>query len=199
MPLDLAGSERDTGARFPRYDVAEARRLLADAGYPGGKGLPPLAVIYGGSDADTRNSADLSKAKFAAAGVQLKPVYSDWPTFLKNLETGNFQLAEAAWISDYPDAEDFYQLLYGKNVAPGPNSGSFVNKAYDEAYEASRLMPNGPERLALFKKMNQVIVDECRSCSATTRCVSASRRSGCATSSATCWRPSTCTSTSTWR
>ncbi len=160
VPLEIWGSERDTGAHFPRYDLAEAKRLLAEAGYPGGKGLPPLTVIYGGSTAATRNAADLTKAKFGAAGVQLKPVYSDFPTFLKNLETGNFQLAEASWQADYPDAENFYQLLYSKNVAPGPNQSGFVSKAYDEAYEAARLMPNGPERLVLFKKMNQIILDE---------------------------------------
>jgi len=160
VPLDLPGSERDTGARFPRYDLVEARRLLAEAGYPGGKGLPPLTVIYGGSSAATRNGADLTKAKFAAAGVQLKPVFSDWPTFIKNYDSGNFQLAEGNWQADYPDAENFYQLLYSKNVAPGPNRSSFVNKAYDEAYEAARLMPDGPERIALFRRMNQIILDE---------------------------------------
>jgi ABC-type transport system substrate-binding protein len=142
------------------YDVAAAKKLLAQAGYPEGKGLPALTVSYGSTAVDTRTGFDFMKAKFAAAGVQLKGDFTDFPTFLKNLERGNTQLYASGWAADYPDAENFYQLLYGKNVAPGPNRGSFVNSTYDKAYEASRNMVNGPERYALFKTMNDIVREE---------------------------------------
>ena len=160
VPYDLPGSERDTGAIGREYDVAAAKKLLAQAGYPDGKGLPALTMSYGGTTADTRTSFDFMKAKFAAAGVQLKGDFTDFPTFLRNLERGNTQIYASGWAADYPDAENFYQLLYGKNLAPGPNRASFVNAAYDKAYEASRTMANGPERYALFKTMNDIVRDE---------------------------------------
>jgi oligopeptide transport system substrate-binding protein len=160
VPTEIPGNERETGATYYSYDVAQAKRLLAQAGYPDGKGLPPLTIIYGGATADTRMRADLMKAKFAAAGVQLKPVFNDWPTFLRALESGNFQLTDSSWLADYPDAENFYQLLYSKNGPPGSNHTAFNNAAYDKAYEVSRLMAGGPERLALFKTMNEIIKDE---------------------------------------
>jgi ABC-type transport system substrate-binding protein len=160
VPIDLPGSERDTAAVGREYDVAAAKKLLAQAGYPDGKGLPPLTVSYGSTAADTRTGFDFMKAKFAAAGVQLKGDFTDFPTFLKNLERGNTQLYASGWAADYPDAENFYQLMYGKNVAPGPNRGSFINTAYDKAYEASRNMVNGPERYALFKTMNDIVREE---------------------------------------
>jgi oligopeptide transport system substrate-binding protein len=160
VPLPLPGNERETGATYYAYDVAQAKKLLAEAGFPDGKGLPPLTVIYSGTTADTRMRADLTKVKFAAAGVQIKPVFTDAPTFQRNQESGAFQLTETAWNADYPDPENFYQLLYSKNGPPGPNLSAFNNAAYDKAYEAARHMPNGPERIALLRTMNEIIKEE---------------------------------------
>ncbi len=159
VSIETPGNERDTGARWPGYDVTGARRLLAEAGYPGGKGLPPLTIIYRATDLDAHNLGDLRKAKAAAAGVQLKPEYMSFPTWLRANESGHFQLSDGGWVGD-TNAKVYYELLYSKNQAPGPNSGAFVNADYERAFEAARLMPNGPERVALFKTMNQIILDQ---------------------------------------
>jgi oligopeptide transport system substrate-binding protein len=159
VPIEAPGSERDTGAQWPGYDLVEARRLLAEAGYPGGKGLPPLTIIFRSTTLDTRNAGDLAKAKFAAAGVQLKPEYLDFPTWLRANESGRFQLSDSGWVGD-ANAGAYYELLYSKNTAPGPNSGAFANAEYDRAFEAARLMPDGAPRVALFKTMNRIILEQ---------------------------------------
>ena len=160
VPVDLAGNEHDTAAPPRKRDLALAKRLLAEAGYPDGKGLPPLTVRHAAIDTDTRNEFDMIKAQVAAIGVQLVGDFNDTPTFTKAMDAGNFQLAYYAWYADYPDAEDFYQLVYGKNVAPGPNSGAFANAAYDKGYEAMRAMVNGPQRYEIFKQLNAILRDE---------------------------------------
>lgn len=161
VPLEFPGSERDTGATYPGYDVARAKALLAQAGFPDGKGLPPLLYRVAGTSSTERTAFDFAKARYAAAGVQLRAEFSDYPTAIKAAEAGNFQIANlGGWVADYPDAENFYQLLYGKNTAPGPNHSAFVNAAYDRAYETARLMNNGPQRFALFRTMNDIIKDE---------------------------------------
>ena len=160
VPLDLPGNEAETGARWRGHDVAGAKLLLAQAGYPNGKGLPPLTITHQNTNSAARDRSDFLRARFARAGVVLKSQYMDYPTFVKTTEGSNFQLADFAWNADYPDAENFYQLLYGKNVAPGPNIGSFVSAGYDTAYEVSRHMADGPQRLAHFRAMNAVLADE---------------------------------------
>lgn len=160
VPYDLPGSERDTGATPFPHDLAGAKRLLAQAGFPDGKDLPELTVRCGFSGVDWRNRFDFYQSRLAEAGVRIKPLFTDMPTFVKAVEGSNFQLAMYGWIADYPDAENFYQLLYGKNVAPGPNLSSFSNDAYDKAYEASRWLAPGPQRLAFQRQMNAIVSEE---------------------------------------
>jgi ABC-type transport system substrate-binding protein len=160
VPIELPGSERETGASPRTYDVAAAKALLAQAGYPGGKALAPITVLVAGTSAEARQSFDFLKARMAAVGVPLKGEFLDIPTLTRRIESGNFQMFDYGWQADYPDAENLYQLLYSRNVVPGPNAGSFANDAYDRAYEASRFMVNGPERLKHFKVMNQIVKDE---------------------------------------
>ena len=160
VPPDLPGGERETGAVARAHDIGAARKLLAQAGYPDGKGLEPLTISFFETNVTTRNEFDLLKSQLAAIGVKAKGVFMDQPTFTKAAEGGNFQLASYGWVADYPDAEDFYQLNYGRNLPPGSNWSGYVNPAYDAAYEASRFAANGPERLARFRAMNALIQDD---------------------------------------
>jgi len=160
VPYDLPGNERETGAVARPHDLAQARKLLAQAGYPDGKGLPPLTISFFQTHVAAHNEFDLLKAQLAAIGVQAKGVFMDQPTFTKAAENGNYQLASFGWEADYPDPEDFYQLLYGRNAPPASNWTGYANPAYDKAYEASRFMANGPERLAYLRTMNALIADD---------------------------------------
>jgi ABC-type transport system substrate-binding protein len=160
VPLAIAGSERDTGSKPFGYDPERAKALLAQAGFPEGRGLAELTVSCGFSGVDWRDRFDFHRARFAASGVRLKSNFTDQPTFIKSVEASNFQLALYGWVADYPDAENYYQLLIGRNAAPGPNLASFNHPDYNRAYDAARLMAAGPERLVHLRRMNDILRDE---------------------------------------
>ena len=160
VPVTINGNETVTGSKWYPFDKELAKKKLAEAGYPGGKGLPPITVEYRATSKDVRQQFEFFRSNWADIGIKVNANFQTFSNFLKKTETGNFQIADAGWGADYPDPENFYQLLYSKNKAPGPNDGNFTNAKYDELYEKSRFMVNGPERFKLFKQMNDIIKDE---------------------------------------
>jgi ABC-type transport system substrate-binding protein len=160
VPLPIAGSQRDVPTQWYKKDLAMAKKKLAEAGYPEGKGLPPLVIEERASTTQSRQQFEFLRAELAQAGIIAQANFQTFSAFLQRVEAGNFQISEEAWGADYPDAENFYQLLYSKNKPPGPNHGAYNNPEYDRLYEQIRSMENGPERYALFAKLNDIIREE---------------------------------------
>lgn len=160
VPLPIPGSERDVPARGYPHSAERARAKLAEAGYPGGRGLPALSVEYRSATSLARSHFEFQRAQLAAFGITLEANFQSFTAYMKKLEAGSFQIIDFSWSADYPDAENFYQMLYSANRAPGSNYGNYSNPEYDRAFEHSRFMPNGPARYALFARMNQLIDED---------------------------------------
>ena len=87
VPLGIAGSERDVPSTWYDHNLELAKKKLAEAGYPGGKGLPPLAVDYRASTKDTRQSFEFTRARLASAGITLQANFQTFSAFLKRIES----------------------------------------------------------------------------------------------------------------
>jgi ABC-type transport system substrate-binding protein len=157
IPLILPGNERDVPAQWYTRNLSAAKQKLVEAGYPGGKGLPPITFEGRSATQRERDHFEFLRAELAEIGITLVPNYQTFSAYLKKVESANFQITEGGWGADYPDAENFYALLYGPNKSPGANYSSYENPEYDKLYEQIRYMPNGPERFALFARMNELI------------------------------------------
>lgn len=161
VPVEIAGAATDTGSKgYTAQNLELAKKKLAEAGYPEGKGLPALAIEYRASSKDQRQQFEYIRNELAKANITVTGNFQTFSNFLEKSNSGNFQMADFGWNADYPDAENFYALLYSPNRAPLPNDGNFENKRYDELYLKSRDMPNGPERFKLFSEMDAIIKDE---------------------------------------
>lgn len=160
VPLPIYGSAKDSGAQWYKQNLELAKEKLKEAGFPGGKGAPEITVEYRSTAKIVRQQFEYFRNQWAQIGLNVKANFQTFSSFLQRTEAGNFQVANAGWQADYPDAENFYQLLYSKNKAPGPNDGNFNNARFDELYEKIRFMENSPERLKLMKEMNEIVKEE---------------------------------------
>ena len=160
VPLEIAGSSQDTHSVWYRQNLELAKKKMVEAGFPEGKGLPPIMVEYRTSSKEQRQLYEYMRNELAKIGIKLEGNFQTFSSFLKKTDAGNYQIADTGWNADYPDAENFYSLFYGKNKSPGPNTGSFENARYDELYENSRHMKSGPERNQLFTEMDAIIKEE---------------------------------------
>ena len=141
------------------YNLEEAKKYLAKAGFPEGKGLPVLKYDLRGASTSARQMGDYFADSLKKIGVNVQVEANTFPAFLEKAKNGNLQFFMGGWVADYPDAENFLQLLYSKNISPGPNDANFVNPQFDKLYEKIAGMTPSKERTELIKKAEQVVFD----------------------------------------
>ena len=149
-----------------RYDVERAKRLLADAGYPGGIDSATgrrltLKLAIGRPNQESREAGDLTAAFYDKIGIKLELQFFTWDAFLKAVNDGRVQLFRMGWVADYPDAQNFLQLFHSRNVSPGPNHADYVNPEFDREYDAAMDATSDDERRAHWLRCQEIVREDC--------------------------------------
>lgn len=149
-----------------RRDLAEAKKLLTEAGYPRGidpKTKLPLILNYdipASSGPDDKAKFDWLRKQFAKLGIQLNIRATQYNRFQQKMRNGQAQLFMWGWHADYPDPENFLFLLYGPNGKVkhgGENASNYSNPQFDKLFEKMKNMDNGPERAALIQNIINIL------------------------------------------
>ncbi len=159
IPPGIAGYMKDFKSPYREKNLAKAKELLAKAGYPNGQGLPEITYDCP-SSSTSRQIGELFKKQMAEIGVNVKVVQNTWPELQKKITKRQVMLYGIAWGADYPDAENFLQLLYGPNRAPGANGSGYDNPEFNSLFAKAAIMQDSPERTAIYEKLNRMAADQ---------------------------------------
>jgi ABC-type transport system substrate-binding protein len=155
-PPGIAGYSPSTDLPY-KYDLAEAKKFLANAGYPEGKGLPKLIFDVRGTDTRKRQMGEFVQQELRNLGIEIEVRLNTFPAFLERSRNGELQFWQGGWVLDYPDAENVLQLLTSANLPPGPNSSQYSNPEFDKMFDEIRELEDGDRKFELMKKMESII------------------------------------------
>ena len=146
------------------YSVKAANMLLDRYGYKVGKDgyrtLPngkPLAIeLISRPDTRSQQTAEFWNKTLESIKIKMDGKAMPFAEALKLEKQCKTMFKGSAWIADYPDADNFMQLFYGKNIHV-TNNGCFAHPEYDRLYVKAQRMAPGPERDALYRQMSRII------------------------------------------
>lgn len=139
------------------YDVEGARKLLAEAGYSGGKGFPRLTLLYNTSEGHRQIAVAIQQMWKTALNIDISLENQDWKVYLDNQRTMNYQISRASWIGDYVDPNTFLELYVSNG---GNNRTGWSNARYDKLIARAANTQNQQQRYALFQQAEKILMNE---------------------------------------
>jgi peptide/nickel transport system substrate-binding protein/oligopeptide transport system substrate-binding protein len=155
VPPPLRGST-EPEERYP-YDPAQARQLLAEAGFPEGFAME----IWQRENPQAGRILESVQGYLARVGIEVTLVTREWGAFKQAIDQGTPDAFYLDWFADYPDAENFIApLFHSANRGGGGNRAGYVNAAVDSLIDAAGRCGDGSRRWELYREAESLILDD---------------------------------------
>lgn len=138
------------------YDPAKSRQLLRQAGFPDGRGLPPIKLL---TIAIYAEMANFIARQLEEIGVTIQVEVVQKSLLLEMTSNSRALFFRGSWIADYPDAENYLAVFYSKNPAP-PNYTRYKNPQFDALFEKALMEDNDSLRYDLYRQADQVMITD---------------------------------------
>lgn len=139
-----------------KLDFDEARRLLAEAGYPGGKGMPPITLLYNTAENHRVIAEAIQQTWRRELGIDMKLENQEWKVYLDNMQHEFFQICRAGLIMEPYDASQFLRVFTSDS---GFNRTGWKNAEYDRLYAKVMDTADEAKRIELMQQMEKILTD----------------------------------------
>jgi len=138
-------------------DIHTARRLLAEAGYPEGRGLPPIALLYNTNEMHKSIAEAVQEMWRKNLGISVSLTNQEWKVFLNSRHKGDYQIARHGWIGDYADPMTFIDMFMSDS---GNNDAQYKNPEYDRLVKAAKWSSDPGVRMQAMHAAEQMLFDD---------------------------------------
>lgn len=157
IPAGMPGYNHNKNYGYD-YNPSEARRLLAKAGFPDGKGMGPVVLSTNASYLDI---CQFIQSELSKIGIELKIDVSPPATLKENIAQSRIPFFRGSWIADYPDAENYLSLFYSGNFTPqGPNYTLYNNPAFDRLFLEASSITHDSLRFEAYTRLDSIIMQD---------------------------------------
>lgn len=159
VPVGIPGYRSDVEGYS--YNPDKAKELLAQAGYPNGEGLGEIVLQLNSGGTVNESIAEAVQEQLRKVGINIRLQVMDWAQHLENVDNNKAIFFRMGWVADYPDPENFLQLLWSKSFSPeGPNHSRYSNPEFDRIYEEAITIADTQKRFELYRQAEKIAVDD---------------------------------------
>ena len=156
IPRGMPGFD-STRVKGYNYNPALAAKLLAEAGYPNGKGMPEVTLS---TSTTYKDLIEFIQGELSNIGIKAKVDVSPSASLRDMMSKNEVNFFRGSWIADYPDGENYLSVFYSKNRVPfGPNYTGYFNDEFDRLFEQSYFESDHKKRYELYYKMDNMIME----------------------------------------
>ena len=138
------------------YDLEAAKKLLAEAGHPGGAGLPPIEILYNNSEILRLVAEAIQQMWRRDLGVDVRLVNQEYKVVFANRRAGDYQVLLGSWTADYLDATTFLDMWL---AGSGNNHTGWTDPAYDAILDRAKTIVNAADRAAVLQQAEAHLLD----------------------------------------